>query len=150
METEGGQVSSQKKYWVGVAPKNYVHHWVDEGICQFNHGKLAPLQRLTPGDWVIYYANKISLEDSTQYQKFIALGCIVEKDIYQAKVSETYLPYRRHMASVPCQEVSIHELIPDLNFIKNKRNWGAPFRFGFFQISEQDFLLVAHAMKVHI
>ncbi len=150
MGPETSQTFNQKKYWIGVAPKDYIHHWVDEGFCQFNHGKLPPLKRLKPGDWVIYYANKVSLENKTPYQKFIALGCVVEKDIYQVKVSETYLPYRRHVAYVPCQELSIHDIIPDLNFIKNKRNWGAPFRFGFFEISEQDFLTIAHTMKVHI
>lgn len=150
MKEEEKAASVQKRYWIGVAPKDYIYHWVDGGFCQLNHGKLAPLQRLNPGDWIVYYANKISLENPEHYQKLIAIGCVVEKEIYQVKLSETYSPHRRHVVYVPCQEISIHDLIPQLDFIKNKKNWGAPFRFGVIQISEKDFKTIAGAMRVHV
>ena len=41
----------------------------------------------------------------------------------------------------------IKPLINDLNFIKNKTNWGYSFRFGAFEIFEIDFNLIANAME---
>jgi hypothetical protein len=36
-----------------------------------------------------------------------------------------------------------------LDFIKNKKAWGYPFRFGFFEISENDFNRITEKMLQH-
>lgn len=48
--------------------------------------------------------------------------------------------------SSPCREVPIRPLIDDLEFISNKRHWGAAFRFGLREIPETDFQLIAIRM----
>ncbi|RZK52785.1 MAG: EVE domain-containing protein, partial [Pedobacter sp.] len=42
--------------------------------------------------------------------------------------------------------LSIIPLIDDLNFIQNKKSWGYPFRFGFFEINQHDFDLISTQM----
>jgi hypothetical protein len=37
-------------------------------------------------------------------------------------------------------------LIDKLEFIKNKKQWGYPFRYGFFEIAERNFNLIAGLM----
>lgn len=41
--------------WVGVTSREYVALAVAGGFCQLNHGKQAPLRRMTPGDHILYY-----------------------------------------------------------------------------------------------
>jgi predicted RNA-binding protein len=44
------------------------------------------------------------------------------------------------------EETPIAPLINELEFIENKKAWGFKFRFGFFEIGEQDFRLISAAM----
>jgi hypothetical protein len=57
-----------------------------------------------------------------------------------------FVPFRRDVRFFPAREVSILPLIGALSFIKDKRHWGAPFRFGTLQTPEQDFRLIAGEM----
>ena len=43
-------------------------------------------------------------------------------------------------------EVPIQPLIDQLSFIKNKKSWGYPFRFGCFTIEKSDFELIENAL----
>ena len=44
--------------------------------------------------------------------------------------------------------VQIKSLIEKLEFITDKKRWGEKFRFGAFEISKTDFLLIASEMNV--
>lgn len=44
------------KYWIGVASREHVKQGEKEGIAQVCHGKGAPLKRMKPRDWIIYYS----------------------------------------------------------------------------------------------
>jgi len=50
---------------------------------------------------------------------------------------------------MPSVDVSILPLINDLDFIQNKKSWGYPFRFGFFEIKQHDFDLISSQMLQH-
>ena len=47
-------------------------------------------------------------------------------------------------------DAAIEPLINQLDFIENKVYWGFKFRFGLFEISHHDFLLIAQNMGVTI
>ncbi|WP_455920721.1 EVE domain-containing protein, partial [Priestia megaterium] len=54
---------------------------VQGGFAQLCHGKEAPLKKMRTGDWIIYYSPKVQLNESTPYQKFTALGRVVDDHI---------------------------------------------------------------------
>jgi predicted RNA-binding protein len=49
---------------------------------------------------------------------------------------------------VDCVETPIGPLIDSLSFIKDKKRWGYMFRFGLFEIPQQDFELIKRAMVI--
>lgn len=110
--------------------------------------KKTPLNKMNTGDWLIYYSSKSNLKVNTPYQKFTAIGRVVGSNIYQVKINDDFMPYRRNVDFIHCKEVSIHPLIPKLSFIENERYWGYPFRFGHLEICIEDFELISSQMKV--
>jgi hypothetical protein len=135
-----------QKYWVVVASKDHVMRGVAGGFMQANHGKQAPLKRMKPSDWVLFYSPKQFLESDTRCQAFTAIGQVGDDTVYQVTVTEDFVPFRRNVTFHPAAEVSILPLIDDLDFIPNKKSWGYPFRFGFFEINQADFNLIRERM----
>lgn len=136
------------KYWIGVVSKEHVTIGVKAGIAQIGHGKRTGLARMKKGDWLIYYSPKISLDSNEKLQTFTALGQIIDDEIYQREVSQTFKPYRRDIRYKNTKDVSILPLINQLAFIKDKKHWGFMFRLGLFEISEKDFKLISRLMIV--
>ncbi|MDQ0273744.1 hypothetical protein [Cytobacillus purgationiresistens] len=71
-------------------------------------------------DWLIYYSSKKSLKENKPYQKITVIGRVVDPNIYQVKINNDFIPYRRNINFIHCKEVSIHPLIPELSFIVNE------------------------------
>jgi hypothetical protein len=136
------------KYWLISASKDHVQTGVSAGIAQANHGKLAPLKRMTKGDFVIYYSGKQTMGKPDKCQEFTAIGKIADDEIFEEQVSENFRPFRRRVEFLKSEDTSILPLIDDLEFIPKKKSWGYPFRFGFFEISQHDFdLISSHMLK---
>jgi len=134
------------KYWIIVASKDHVQRGLAGGFIQANHGKATPLKRMQAGDWVIFYSPKLEYDKPEKCQCFTAIVRVVEDDVYQQDMGGGFVPFRRKVQFLPSNDVSILPLINDLNFIKDKTHWGAPFRFGTLQIPEEDFQLIAEKM----
>lgn len=130
------------KYWITVVSKDHLQRGIAGGFMQANHGKSAPLKKMKEGDWVIFYSPKLTMSGDEKLQAFTAIGQATDDIIYQHQMNPDFIPYRRNVKYFDCQEVSILPLISDLEFIPNKSYWGYPFRFGFFEIGENDFLLL--------
>jgi hypothetical protein len=47
------------------------------------------------------------------------------------------------------QEAAIIPLLNQLDFTKNKKNWGYQFRFGLLEISEHDRQQISMAMRIN-
>ena len=140
---------NNEKYWVIVASKDHAAIGRESGIAQACHGKVAPLKRMKANDWVIIYSSKDSFPAGDTYQKFTAIGRVKDDAVYQFNMADDFKPYRRNITYYDCKEVSILPLINSLDFIENKKHWGYPFRFGFFEIKEHDFNLIAGGMLQH-
>lgn len=134
------------KYWMIVASKDHIQHGLDGGFIQANHGKAGSLKRMHLGDWVIYYSPRLEYEKPDKYQSFTAIGQVIDERIYQHDMGGGFVPFRRDVRFLPGRDVPIQPLIGALEFIKDKLHWGAPFRFGFLQITETDFRLIASEM----
>jgi hypothetical protein len=138
------------RYWVGVASKDHVARGVAGGFCQLGHGKSAPLKRMAAGNWIAYYSSKISLEGGEPCQEFTALGKIVGDEVYAFEMAPGFVPFRRNVKFEKAKAVSILPMIERLSFIKDPKRWGYPFRFGHFEMSREDFELIAQAMLARV
>jgi hypothetical protein len=139
-------IDANTRYWIVVTSKDHIASGVAGGFMQANHGKQGPLKRMSVNDWVICYSPKLTYVGKEPLQAFTAIGQITNKEIYQFKMSENFIPYRRDISWKKCAEVPIQPLINDLDFIDNKQSWGYKFRFGFFEIPEHDFKLIKSKM----
>lgn len=138
------------KYWIGVVSLSHVERGVAGGFAQLCHGKAAPLQRMSIGDWLVYYSPKTDMTDGEPLQMFTAIGKVIDESIYEYRMSEDFVPFRRNIGYLKCKPAAIQPLIPKLSFIKDPKRWGYPFRTGHFEITKQDWQLIAQAMGVSI
>jgi predicted RNA-binding protein len=99
--------------------------------------------------YLLVYSSKISMHGTEKCQCFTAIGKIADDEVYEFEMSPNFKPFRRKIDFYACNEISILPLIAELDFIKNKKSWGYPFRFVFFEIKEKDFNLLASQMLVH-
>ena len=135
------------RYWIIVASKDHVRNGIKEGIAQACHGKDAPLKRMKPGDWVIYYSSKTEFGKPEKCQCMTAIGQVIDDKVYLFDMGNGFTPYRRNIKFYECQETSILPLIPELIFIQNKQKWGGVFRFGMLEIPKQNFSLILSKMN---
>jgi hypothetical protein len=138
------------KNWIIVASKDHVKKGLAEGFAQACHGKSAPLKRMKKGDFILYYSGKQTMNKPDKCQEFTAIGTVADDETYSFQMSEDFCPSRRNIEFFKSEAVSILPLINDLDFIQNKKSWGYPFRFGFFEINPHDFDLIAQQMLKQI
>jgi EVE domain len=138
----------ETKYWVSVASKDHVKNGITDGIAQACHGNEAPLKRMKSNDFIIYYSGKQTLGKAEKCQEFTAIGQVKDDEVYQFQMSADFCPFRRNIEFLEHQDTSILPLINDLQFIQNKKSWGYPFRFGFFEITKHDFDLISSQMLI--
>ena len=81
------------KYWLGVVSRAHVQRGKQGGFAQVCHGKQAPLQRMQPGDWLIYYSPTEIFGEKTPCRKFTALGQVLERAPYQCLVISQSMIY---------------------------------------------------------
>ena len=134
------------KFWIGVACKEHVENGVKLGVCQFCHGKSTPAKRLSHGDFVIYYSSKITMAGSDLYQKFTAIGEVIDDAPYQVDMGDGFKPFRRKINYFEANHIDIKPIVPLLPFIKNKNSWGYVFRYGFLEIDQESFEIIAGGM----
>jgi predicted RNA-binding protein len=140
--------TSPRQYWIGVVSREHVQVGVRGGFIQLNHGKKAPVQRLRAGDGLAMYSPRTAYPDGEPLQSFTAIGVVSTGEVYQVEMSADFKPYRVDIRFLPGQEASIKPLVERLSFIKDKKHWGAAFRFGYLRVPEEDFRFIAEAMQV--
>ena len=137
----------ETKYWLVVVSKDHLENGKKLGIVQANHGKGAPMRRMQAGDLIVFYSPKLRFQGKEPYRKFSAIARVKAGEVYQGDMGGGFIPYRRDVEFLPCQETEIQPLIPELTFIRNKQSWGFVFRFGFFEIPQTDFQTISKVMK---
>ena len=136
-------------YWIGVASKDHVQAGRKEGFCQFCHGKMSALKRLSPGDWIAYYSPRTLMNGGEAVQAFTAIGRVEPGEPYLFDMGNGFVPARRDVNFYSAHDAPIRPLIDQLNFIANKSNWAYPFRVGIVKIARPDFATIAKAMGVN-
>lgn len=141
------------RYWLNTVSKDHVLRGQAGGFVQANHGKQAPLGRLQAGDLMVFYSPKEIYGEAAPCQKFTALAEIGAGESYQVGVPEpfqplTFQPFRKNARYLPVSEAPIQPLLDELSFIPDRAHWGLPFRRGLFEISREDFAVIAAALGV--
>ncbi len=136
------------KYWINTIAREHVLRGVAGGFTQANHGSDRNLKRLQKGDYIVFYSGKTAYPDGEPYQKFTALGKVTDAESYQVVMTPDFHPYRRNVKFMQMNEAEIKPMITELSFIHDPSHWGFPFMRGLFEISEQDFSLIANACGV--
>lgn len=135
-----------RRYWIGVASADHVRRGRAEGFMQLCHGKAAPLKRIKPGDGIVYYSSVQRFGGTDRLQAFTAIGDVAPGEPYQVDMTPGFHPFRRDVRWHAAREAPIAPLLDRLSFTAGKRHWGYPFRFGIFEITPQDWDLIASAM----
>ena len=135
-----------QQFWIGTVSKEHVLNGKKLGIAQVCHGKGAPLKRMHPRDVLVYYSPNITFGEKSPLQCFTAIGIIQSEQPYQVTMTEDFMPYRHDVKYLTTQDIPIRPLLSQLSFIKDKTNWGVPFRFGILKIPRDDFIVIATAM----
>jgi hypothetical protein len=136
------------KYWIAVASADHARRG-KAGFMQVNHGKAAPLRRISPGDGVAYYSPTVTFGGKDKLQAFTLIGRVKPGEIYQGEMGD-WVAHRRDVDWADAEEAPIAPLLDRLEFTAGKTNWGYQMRFGLFEISEHDFRLIAEAMGVTV
>lgn len=58
--------------WIAVASAEHVQKGRLSGFMQVCHGKGAPLRRMKPNDWVVYYSPTVTFGGRDKLQSFTA------------------------------------------------------------------------------
>jgi len=137
------------RYWVGVVSLAHTEIAVESGVCQFNHGKRAPVDRMSPGDRFVIYSPKETIRGGEPIQAFTAIGEVLPSDVYQVEYGG-FEPFRRDARYFVSSHALIRPYLEKLTFTKGRKaSWGQILRRGFFEISEEDFKLISTAMETN-
>ena len=134
------------KYWCGVVSREHIKRGEAGGFCQVCHGKKGPLSRMAVGDGIVFYSPVTEFQGSEKCQMFTAIGKVAGTETYQFQMAPNFVPYRRDITYFKCKEVPIRPLLDELSFTTGQTNWGYKFRFGHFEMTEQDFMLISGLM----
>jgi hypothetical protein len=135
-----------RRHWIAVASAEHVRFGRSQGFMQVCHGKAAPLRRLSPGDGIAYYSPTECLGGSERLQAFTAIGIVEPGAPYQVDMGGGFRPFRRGVLWREAIETPMHPLLGHLSFSRGNNNWGYQLRFGLFEITQEDLLLIADAM----
>ena len=139
--------------WIAVASAEHARRGCAtpaRGYMQVCHGKCAPLKRVLPGDRVAYYAPTLTMGGKDKCQRFISIGLVQAGEPYAFDMGGGFVPFRRDVAYLPAQEVSILPLLDQFEFVEVRSRWGYKFRFGLFKIGAGDMRLIAQAMQANL
>lgn len=140
-------MAETRKYWIAVASANHVRRGQAGGFMQVSHGKLTPLKRISPGDGVVYYSPTETYGEKDRLQAFTAIGTVHEGEPYVGDMGGGFQPGRRDVDWAASRDAPIQPLLERLELTAGQKNWGGRFRFGLIGITQQDFDIIAEAMR---
>src|SRR4051794_22272628 len=131
--------------WLGVVSRAHVRRGVAGGFAQVCHGKAAPLRRMRPGDWLIYYSPAIEM-GGAPLRAFTAIGRVADDEVFQHDMGGGFVPFRRRVRYAgAAHEVPLADVQADLHLCA-KPSWSLALRRGVVALDEHDRAMLAAAM----
>ena len=137
----------EQRFWINTVSLDHVEAAAEGGFTQADHGARTRLGRPRPGDEMIFYSPRTSLQKGTPVQQFTAWATITGDAPYQVIVTDDFRPWRLAATFHPCTPVNARLLIDQLSFIHDATHWGLPFRRGLFTIPQNDFAKICARMR---
>lgn len=81
--------------WVEVVSRDHAMKAVEGGFFQSNHGKEAPVARMSRGDHVLFYSPRERKGSGDPVQAFTAVGRVEDGEPRQVRQSDDFHPFRR-------------------------------------------------------
>lgn len=134
----------QIRNWIGVVSHDDVREGVGGGFVMMEQGKLGPLLRLNPGDWLIFYSPRVTGSHGKPFKKFTAIGRVTDDEPYQTPMETGKTGFRRDIDWMKAKEIQISDLSDKLDFMRG--NWGMLTRRGLFEITDADRHVIRAAM----
>lgn len=129
------------KYYLFTGPLSHLSHFKKKGYVQQNFNHKKRLEKLSIGDYIVFYASRESSSSTEPYRKIIAIGRITDDKIKTVTVDKKKF-HRMKAKFYNYKETPLSEFINDLDFIKNKKYYGLYFISGFREISKHDFNII--------
>lgn len=134
------------RYWLSVVQREHVLRGLEQGIVQTNHGAKTGIQRMSPGDGLVYYSPKTSYPEGDPLREFTAIGTIADGEPWQETQGDFH-PWRRRVDyDRTATSTPIAPLLEVLELTRGNSNWGYIMRRGLVEISEVDFRVIAKQM----
>lgn len=140
------------KFWLGVVHRDHVRRGIELGIAQVNHGSRAGIERMKPGDGVVYYSPRDVFPDGVTLRAFTAIGRVADGEPWQGDpvtmaTKGLVRPWRRSVEYADgVSEVAITPLLPVLDLTRDTPNWGWLMRRGLLELTAHDFGVIAREM----
>lgn len=132
---------------MAVVQRSHVLRGVALGIVQTSHGARSGIQRMSPGDGLVFYSPKTDYPDGDALREFTAIGRIADGEAWQADAGAGFVPWRRRVEyDESARAVPIASLLEALELTRGNRNWGLIMRRGQVEMSPGDFRVVAEQM----
>ncbi len=141
-------MSTTARCWVNTVSLDHVRRGAAGGFTQADHGARTRLQRLRPGDGLVFYSPRTAFQGGEPLQQFTALGVVRGDEPYQVEMSPDFRPWRVAVDFLPAQPTAARPLVGRLSFVTDPGRWGLPFRRGLFEVPQSDFATIAAAMTV--
>ena len=138
------------KNWLCVVQRDHVLRGVELGIVQTNHGVRSGIQRMSPGDGLVFYSPKTAHPEGDPLREFTGIGVVAEGEPWQEDESAMgageFHPWRRSVRFVRAEPTPIAPLLETLELTRGNRNWGFVMRRGQLAITQHDFDVIARQM----
>ena len=138
------------KNWLCVVQREHVLQGIELGIVQTNHGVRSGIQRMSPGDGLVFYSPKTAYPDGDPLRQFTGVGFVAEGEPWQEPVPVDdeggIHPWRRAVRFVAATATPIAPLLDELELTRGNRNWGFIMRRGQLAITQRDFDVIARQM----
>jgi EVE domain-containing protein len=134
-------------YWIGVASRDHVRAAVAGGFAQLGHGKRTVLDRMVPGDRLIYYSPRERLGGGEAVRAFTAIGEVLDAPVVRGEMAGDFHAFRRDVQYFAADDAPIAPLLPLLSFTRKRTTWGVVFRRGAFRVDRDDYERIATAMR---
>ncbi|WP_457226309.1 EVE domain-containing protein [Nocardia gipuzkoensis] len=144
----GNLFESSARYWLAVVSREHVRRGVELGIAQAGHGKRTAVERMRPGDGLVYYSPREGMRAGAPVRSFTAIGTIDDRPAWTAAAQDggCFRPWRRSISyRAGVRETSIDALRDELEFT-SVPNWGMVLRRGLIELSAHDYALIARTM----
>ena len=135
-------------YWITITAQEHVNIVRDKRYTQVNMGPKAPLDKMSQGDWILYYSPTIFHEKpKTTCQKFTGLSCVTGDKAYPQNPKDPVL-WRRDVDFFHCMPQHAQHFHQQVEFLKQYEHWIDAFFQPIFEISKNDFIVIAQTIII--